>query len=318
MSSQAGDPGAAGPRPLQTLNLNLLVPLEALLRRRSVSRAADDLRLGQPSVSEALARLRRHFGDELLERQGRELILTPFANGLVPQVAQALHAVRAVFDANAVFDPSGSSREFIIAAADVLVSVIGAPLWHAVAQQAPGVRLDFRALDPVLFREPLSATRSVDFVLCPHGLLAGMRHHDLFPAEWVFIVSEANGQIGDHLAVTDLKEQTWVAAYGFSRGLLPSDIDVYPLRELRRAGIEPRVAVKTESFLNLPQLVRGTGHIAVIHRSHAQLVAPGLGLRILESPVPLRPLTQALWWNPLFDSDPGHQWLRTLLVDLQF
>ncbi|HEX3750205.1 MAG TPA: hypothetical protein VHW06_06550 [Streptosporangiaceae bacterium] len=88
-----------------------------------------------------------------------------------------MRAVHAVFDGNAVFDQASSSREFVIAAADVWVRVVGPPLWQAIHRQAPGVRLDFRALDPAVFRDPLSAMRSVDFVICPHGLLPGMRGH---------------------------------------------------------------------------------------------------------------------------------------------
>ena len=312
----AGEPDRHTLRPLQTLNLNLLVPLEALLRRRSVSRAAEDLRLGQPTMSETLAKLRRHFGDELLERRGHELVLTPFAAGLLPAVENAVRSVRAVFDSNAVFDRAESTREFVIAAADVWVQVVAAPLWQAVHHQAPRVRLDFHAIDPAIFTDPLSAARSVDFVICPHAWFDSLRYHDLFSAEWVFVVWEENEQIGDSLTVEDLREQTWVGAYGVSRGMLAGPLDILAQADLRRAGITPAIAVKTESFLNVPQLVRGTGHIALMHRSHAELVAPGLGLRILESPVPLSPLTQALWWHPDFDDDPGHRWLRELLCGL--
>ena len=58
------------------LDLNLLVPLDALLQERSVTRAAERLGLSQPTVSAALARLRRHFGDELLARVGNAYELT--------------------------------------------------------------------------------------------------------------------------------------------------------------------------------------------------------------------------------------------------
>lgn len=313
---QVGGSARPAVRPLQTLNLNLLVPLDALLHRRSVSRAADELRLGQPTMSETLAKLRRHFGDELLERRGHELVLTPFAAGLLPAVENAVRSVRALFDSNAVFDRAESAREFVIAAADVWVQVVAAPLWQSVHREAPRVRLDFHALDPAILTDPLSAARSVDFVIGPHAWFDGLRHHDLFPAEWVFVAWEGNERIGDTLTVDDLRNQTWVGAYGVSRGMLAGPLDILAQADLRRAGITPAIAVKTESFLNVPQLVRGTGHIAVMHRAHAAQAAPGQDLRILESPVPLSPLTQALWWHPDFDVDPGHRWLRELLISL--
>jgi DNA-binding transcriptional LysR family regulator len=158
--------------------------------------------------------------------------------------------------------------------------------------------------------------RSVDAVLCPHGLLSGVRHHDVFAAEWVFVISASNRVIGDSLTADDLRNLTWVAASGQSGGPLSAAAGSLPMRELLQAGIEPAIVMTTESYLLVPELVAGTDHVAVVPRSHARLVAPGLDLRVLESPVRLRPLTQALWWHPAFDDDPGHRWLRRTIAGL--
>ena len=64
---------------LASLDLNLLVSLDALLQERSVTKAAARMGLSQPALSASLARLRRHFGDELLTRVGNEYRLTPLA-----------------------------------------------------------------------------------------------------------------------------------------------------------------------------------------------------------------------------------------------
>ena len=65
---------------LGQVDLNLLVVLDALLREKNVTRAAESLHLSQPATSTALARLRRVLGDELLFKNGRHLELTPRAN----------------------------------------------------------------------------------------------------------------------------------------------------------------------------------------------------------------------------------------------
>jgi DNA-binding transcriptional LysR family regulator len=143
-----GDDEQGRAHPLRALNLNLLLHLDAVLRERSVSRAASLLHLSQPTVSAALARLRRHFGDELLERRGHDLVLTPFGAALQPLAEQAVRAVGTVFDSSAVFEPGTSSRSFVIATPDVWVRVVGPRLGHEVKQRAPGVRLHFRSVDP--------------------------------------------------------------------------------------------------------------------------------------------------------------------------
>jgi DNA-binding transcriptional LysR family regulator len=59
------------------LDLNLLVALDALLTEQSVTRAASRLCVTQPAVSVALQKLRVQFSDQLLERVGRRMELTP-------------------------------------------------------------------------------------------------------------------------------------------------------------------------------------------------------------------------------------------------
>ena len=64
---------------LASVDLNLLVTLDAILTERHLTRAGEQLGLSQPSMSHALGRLRRLFDDELLIRIGREYELTPLA-----------------------------------------------------------------------------------------------------------------------------------------------------------------------------------------------------------------------------------------------
>src|SRR3954453_4673604 len=99
---------------LANLDLNLLVSLDALLDQRSVTRAAQQLGLSQPALSASLARLRRHFGDELLSRVGNEYRLSPLAAQLKPPVRLALERGKRVFTAQPDFDHTESARDFSV------------------------------------------------------------------------------------------------------------------------------------------------------------------------------------------------------------
>src|SRR5215475_8712178 len=96
---------------LSSLDLNLLIALDALLREAHVSRAALRIGLSQPAASHALQRLRDLVGDPLLVRNGARMELTPRALALRAPLAQALDQVRSLFIPDD-FDAASSERQF--------------------------------------------------------------------------------------------------------------------------------------------------------------------------------------------------------------
>jgi DNA-binding transcriptional LysR family regulator len=81
---------------LASVDLNLLPALEALLRRRHVTRAAEDVGLSQPAMSHVLARLRHVLDDDLLVRGPSGFALTPRAEEIAPRVTAILNAARVI------------------------------------------------------------------------------------------------------------------------------------------------------------------------------------------------------------------------------
>lgn len=168
---------------LRSLDLNLMVPLDVLLAERSVTRAAERLGLGQPTMSAALARLRRHFVDDLLVRAGNRYELTPLATQLRPLVASALSGAERVFASVSEFDPSSAEREFEIVSSDYGVVTVGPALVRIVGELAPGVRLRLMSYDVSALDSPEDALREVDLMLLPHGIIGGFPHRDLLSDE---------------------------------------------------------------------------------------------------------------------------------------
>jgi DNA-binding transcriptional LysR family regulator len=92
-------------------------------------------------MSTALARLRRHYQDELLVRVGRDYELTPFAKALVPSVQQTMQLVDLALDTGQRFDPATSRHAFRIDATDYAITVLAEPLLRRLAAVAPGDRV---------------------------------------------------------------------------------------------------------------------------------------------------------------------------------
>ena len=123
---------------LRLVNLNLLPTLRAILKHRNLTRAAEELNVTQAAVSNSLRRLREHFGDELVTRDGRKLRLSPKAMQLVEPLEAALAAVQAIL-ATEPFDPLRSKRRFTIASANNLTAIMMPVLANILAIEAPSV-----------------------------------------------------------------------------------------------------------------------------------------------------------------------------------
>src|SRR5215218_10519192 len=153
---------------LASLDLNLLVSLDALLQERSVTRAAARMGLSQPALSASLARLRRHFGDELLTRVGNEYRLSPLAAQLKELARLALSGVERVFTAQPEFDPASSRREFSLLVSDYIVAVLGDTIAELLAEEAPHARLRFIANTPAAVDRADQLLLSTDLLVLPH------------------------------------------------------------------------------------------------------------------------------------------------------
>src|ERR1700753_1529460 len=89
---------------LGNLDLNLLMVFDAVMRERSVVRAADALAISQPAVSHALNRLRHALTDKLFVRTPSGMLPTPRAEQLALPVRKALDELQLAVEGNR-FDP---------------------------------------------------------------------------------------------------------------------------------------------------------------------------------------------------------------------
>lgn len=289
------------------MDLNLLVSLDALLQERSVTRAAQRLGLSQPSLSASLARLRRHFGDELLTRVGNGYELTPLAERLMDQTAQALTWTDRVFQTRPDFDAATAEREFTVVMADVSLSTFGRVLTDLVRRAAPGVRLRFQHSTERVVRNPLECLREVDVALLPQGLMASIPTVDLYQDRWRCLVSPDSLQTAS-LTRAELARRPWVAPYRHPASAFS------PLNRLRAEGIEPHVEITTENFLAVPHLIAGTDRMGLVPERVAHLPTVRSVVTVVDLPFELGTLVESLWWHPLRERDAAHTWLRQMAV----
>ena len=295
--------------PLSRLDLNLLVSLDALLTERSVTRAAERLHLSQPALSASLARLRTHFNDPILARTGNSYELTPLASRLSEHTAAALDAARRVFESQAEWDPSQSTREFALYGSDYSFATTGRALSALAAERAPGVRFRFMLHNPQIVEDAVNRLRGADGLLMPHGFLSDLPFTDLWNDTWVIVADEGNPDIGESVTLEDVARSPWVFTYQ-SRSAFTS-----ATRQIQQLGIEPHVETVVESFLSLPMFIAGTRRLGLSQSSLAGYARKAVGVRVFDPPFDATPIHNAMWWHPVHRRDPEHEWLRTLAVE---
>jgi DNA-binding transcriptional LysR family regulator len=293
-------------------DLNLVVALKALLEEGNVTRAGEKIGKSQPAMSTALARLRRHYQDELLVRVGRDYELTPFARALVPSVQQTLTSVELALDTGRRFDPATSRRVFRLTATDYALTVFGEPLLRRIAAVAPGIRLDFDAI-PLDMHESEYGLMHCDALIAPAGFGFPGAHEPLFRDRFVCVTDQANPRLrasGGHLDLADLEALPHAVRSCGGTHVAPAD------RVMDELGVRRRAQVTTAGWLPLPYLVAGTDLVAVIPERLAQRIGVPLGLAVVEPPFGRVELIEALWWHPDRAGTPEHAWLRRTLTEV--
>lgn len=283
-------------------DLNLLLTLDVLLSEGSVAGAARRLRLSPSAMSRALARLRDVTGDPLLVRAGRSLVPTPRAIELRSQVGPLVEGAKAVLRPAEALDLARLHRQFTLRSSEGFAETFGPRLLALVAEQAPGVTLQFLT-KPDKDSAPLREgdvdleTGVIDAETAPE-----LRAVPLFLDRWVAVVR------GDHpLSIGPVTAESYSASRHVQvlrRGLHSNEID----EAARAAGLARRVATVVSGFSTALALARTTDLVATVPDRHTGGLRQGL--HSVELPFEVAPFTVSMLWHPRMDGDQAHRWLR--------
>lgn len=291
-------------RPMQSVDLNLLVALNALLDEGSVLGAAKRMNLSAPAMSRTLGRIRQAMGDQILVRAGRRMVPTPRALELHGRVRDLIEDIQSVMRPEGIADPGTLVRGFTLRASDYVAGVFGATLQSIVAREAPRVTLCFAdqgkedvmalregridldigvlgQIGPEIRRQILLRDRFVAVVRAGHPLLKGRMSARRFAAASHVSASRrgfSSGPIDEALAAQGLSRQVKFVVPGFHAAMF--------------------TAAASEIVASVPLAVAKTA------------MRLGLKIRYLDLPVSTPEIAIAQAWHPRFDRDSGHRWLR--------
>jgi DNA-binding transcriptional LysR family regulator len=293
---------------LNSLDLNLLTALDALLREANVSRGAMRIGLSQPAASHALQRLRNIFGDPLLVRSGARMELTPRAQALRGPLAQALDQVRGLFIADD-FDAASSERNFRLMMPDLAVELLMPPLMEKITQAAPNVRLDVVPWrGPAIFSAEFA--RTIDLVISIGNAFKGF-HRQLLYTDRDALAVRRGHPLGGKLAERDVFLKARHIAV-IIRGQNEDLIDGW----LRSKKIERRIALVVPGYIEALHVVARTDLVAFVPRRLIGALAKQLSLMTVTPPLDPGIDEQFMFYPTRAQMDPGSIWLRNLMLGI--
>ena len=305
----ASDGGAATGNlsALAGVDLNLLVPLQALLEERSVTRAAQRVGITQPAMSHALRRCRKLLQDELLVRVGSSFDPTPRGRRLVEPLATILGAIDDAVLGRAGFEPERTTRTFRISATTTTALVVLPPLLHRLQDHAPGVVL--HSVASMTYGEKLIDLPSVDLALLADPVPSDLPRERLYTDRWVAVVAAGNAAVTDSITLPHLTRLPHVVF-----DTAPMRLHLLPYQVFDSLGIRYTVRLRVNDFLLIPLVLCGTELIAVVQERAARALATAGLVRMFPLPVEVPPLGIDMVWNPRRAHDPGARWLREQLL----
>ena len=296
----------SAPPPL--LDANLLQLFELIYSTRSVTRAAEQLGLAQPTVSIWLGKLRKHLNDPLFVRTPSGMQPTPEADTLIGTVRQALESLRALSQREARFDPSSSNRRFRIGMTDASHITLLPQLLAHVRSVAPGVRLGAEQIDGQIGARLESGEADLALGFIPE-LGAGFYQQSLYTQDWVCLANGNHPRIKEALSQTDYQREGHInIVSGTGHRLLESSLE--------RRHLPHRIVLELPGFLGLATIVSTTDLLVTLPRHIGETLGRIGGLRVFPSPIPIPGFTVRQHWHARYHNDPGNRWLRGICAAL--
>jgi DNA-binding transcriptional LysR family regulator len=295
------------------LDLNLLRVLVAIHRTGSVTLAGKSLALSQPATSNALARLRDFFEDELFVRAPTGLKPTRLCEQLAVDMHEQLLLMESMLVGRQEFDPANSDVHWKISLSDLGEMMFLPKLAAALRIDAPHARLSNIAVNADQVTAALES-REIDLAV---GILApehrGIRSELLFHERYMAVTSlnwkPPSGRAGKTLSLEQLRQS------GFAVASPTATFHGSVEKMLTRMKLEERIVLRSRHFSAMPDIVRQTDLVGIIPEMFVRELKTRQDLRvwdITDAPV----YEVQIIWHKSTDTDSRHIWMRDLVCKL--
>jgi DNA-binding transcriptional LysR family regulator len=294
---------------MQVFDLNLLPALHALLVEENVTNAAARINLSVPATSRALDRARKMFGDPLLVRHGRGVVMTPRAKLLLPELTAVLQQIDELIDQPGTFDASRISRTFTIRANEAVISAAGARLAEIFALEAPSAHIRYQ----IESSNDVAALRDGDIDLAVGSysdLTSDLVTEDLLVEHLVGVVRVNRSQPPAKQKTMTLRryaalDHIDVSRHGRRRSFIDRELDLHGLKR-RVIAVVPSFATALAMVATSEATTLAPSRLASIHLATGALLH-------YQPPFEIPKVVVTSVWHGRDTNDAAHVWLRSAI-----
>lgn len=289
-------------------DLNLVVIFDAIMREQSVTGAAERLAMTQPSVSNALSRMRHVWRDPLFVKEGRGVRPTPYAERLWQQVSAPLTDIREAVNP-AEFDPTSHERTFRIALTDGLTGMFWTPLRQHIEKHAPNINI--HAVPYIGELEHQLMTADVDMVMGHYfGRHSQIATRALFENPFVVVMRPGHPLSQGKLTLERFiaAEQLLVSLSGHAEG----SVDI----RLAEMGLQRRLAMTLNTFAGAMELVCETNLITVLPYPVVAKQVMNNQLCVRPCPMDVPAPMMYMAWHKRQERDESLNWLKRVIQNI--
>ena len=295
---------------IRSLDLNLLVVFDAMLKHQNVTKAAEAMTLSQPAMSAAISRLRVLFDDPLFVRTGSGMAPTPKAHALSPSVRLVMQTIQTDILRPKKFDPSASDRTFTLVTPDIAEVNFLPRLLSALAEKSPHLNLKTLAMPREAAADSL-ASGSADMAIgyFPDLHKAGFFQQKLITNSHVCLVRKKHPHVGEKITQAQFMQASHAVVKPDGREHLFEKF-------LQTKGIQRRVVVELSHFMSLLPIIETSNLVATVPKDLAEFFVQHGDVRYVPTPMKSPVIDVHLFWHQRFQKDPAHMWMRHIIHTL--
>ena len=290
---------------IKDTDLNLFIAFDVIYTEKNLTKSGQVLGITQPAVSNALARLRDLFNDELFIRTSRGMIPTPVANQLIGDIRNALSLIQNTISVSEKFDPSTAEMTFKISIGDTSEYRLLPLLIKQLAEIAPKVKVEtYLTARKDAPRE--LASGAIDFSIDP-PLQSDqhLKHEKIYQEDYVMIVREDHPILKkQEITIEDYLDLSHIHISNRKTGMGHVDMTLYKL------GLTRDIYLRAQHFLVAPYIVEQSDMAITTTKGFA--VDRNLAWR--ELPFDIDPLVLHLYWHENNDNESSSKWMRDLML----